>query len=78
MIGRNLAGRLKQLEARFERTSQPERIIRISYVDREGEVTSTLTLGPNGARTWTDLEDPANPRTWTESAPTQAKPWERG
>jgi hypothetical protein len=69
MIGRSLTRRLKQLEAHRALTSRPP-ILTISFVPPDKTVMQTLVLGPNGARTWTDLMDPSNPRTWTETPPT--------
>jgi hypothetical protein len=65
MIGRSLTRRLKQLEAHCVATSRPP-IFTISFVSPDKTVKKTLVLGPNGARTWTDLTDLSNPRTWTE------------
>jgi hypothetical protein len=65
MIERTLTRRLKQLETRFA-VNNPPPIFTISFVSPDKTVKKTLVLGPNGARTWTDLTDPSNPRTWTE------------
>jgi hypothetical protein len=66
MIGRSLSHRLKRLEA----VHKPEReplVFTLKFVDQQRRVTSTLVLGPNRTRTWTDLEDPNGPRTCAES-----------
>jgi hypothetical protein len=68
MTIRNLSQRLKRLEAFSPLAAEPP-IFEIQFVSPvDKSVTSTLVLGPNGTRTWTDLTDPNNPRTWTEPA----------
>jgi hypothetical protein len=57
---------MERLEAFFPPAVEPlmRKIRFISPVDMS--VTKTLLLGPNGLRTWTDLTDANNPRTWIE------------
>jgi hypothetical protein len=74
MIGRSLTRRLKQLEAHSAATSRP--IFTIAFVSSDKTEKMTLVLGPNGARTWTDLTDPSNPRTWTADAAAGSDPQE--
>jgi len=66
MTTRNLSRRLSQLEARLPSTTKPEDFHTIVFLGATDETPSmTLQFGPNGSETWTDLTDPANPRTWT-------------
>jgi hypothetical protein len=62
----SLSQRLKRLEAFSPLTAEPP-IIKIRFISaHDKSVTKTLALGPKGTRTWTDLTDPNNPRSWTE------------
>ena len=66
MTTRNLSRRLSQLEARLPSTTKPEDFYTIVFLGANDEApTLTLQFGPNGSGTWTDLTDPANPRSWT-------------
>jgi hypothetical protein len=67
-MSRNLKRRLERLEAFSPVAAEPP-TIKIRFISpKDKSVTSTLVLGLNGTRTWTDLTDPNNPRTWTEPA----------
>jgi len=66
-MNRNLFRRLKRLEEGSPVAVEPP-VRRIRFISpKDMSVVKTLVLGPNGMRTWTDLSDPSNPRTWTES-----------
>ncbi len=65
-MNRTLLRRVNQLETRIPLATKPEQFHTILFFDAKDETPSlTLQFGPNGSETWTDLKDPANPRTWT-------------
>jgi hypothetical protein len=57
VVSRNFSRRLSNLEGQFGLSVQPERIHRILFTSREGQVTSTLVLGPNSIHTRTSADE---------------------